>query len=32
MVEVWEELSLDAVPRMYLRHDRVWKHTALALC
>lgn len=32
MAELWEELSLDVVPRMYLRHDRVWKHMGLVLC
>lgn len=31
MVEVWEELSLDTMPPMYLRHDGVWKHTDLVL-
>lgn len=31
MVEGWEELSLDMVPRIYLRHDGVWKHMGLVM-
>lgn len=31
MAEAWEELSPDVVPRMYLRHDGVWKHTCLVV-
>ena len=31
MAVVWEELSPDVVPRMYLRHDGVWKHMCLVV-